>query len=153
MSNRTHILRITTFAAPLALAAALLTGCTSPTTDTTAEGSDATQPASSPPSSTPSETSSAEADSCFLELFDGDDFDETDDHFVLTEPGRYEDLSSLPGAEQDWTDEADSLWVGPAAIVTIWADTGFGGESQVLDPGSELPDADGPSSLELACES
>ncbi len=57
---------------------------------------------------------------CWVHLYDGDNFDEQGDNFRLTEPGRYENLANLPGADQDWTGEADSLRVGANATVTSW---------------------------------
>lgn len=96
--------------------------------------------------------SAVEGDGCYVHLFDADDFDESDDNFKLTEPGRYEDLSGLPDAGQDWTDEADSVRVGSGATVKIWSKTNFEGEATTLDPGSEHPTLDPePLSLELTC--
>lgn len=101
---------------------------------------------------TPSDTNSSNANDCYVELFDGDDFDPDDDHFKLTGPGEYKNLKDLPGADQDWTDEADSVRVGSGAHVTIWSETGFSGEKSTLDPGSKHPDVDvEPSSLKLSC--
>lgn len=103
-------------------------------------------------SSTSSSSDSSEGADCWVELFDADDFDASDDHFKLTKPGRYETLKDLPGASQDWTDEADSMKVGSDATVKIWEKTHFEGSSQTLDPGSSDPDLEhGPSSLELTC--
>lgn len=93
------------------------------------------------------------ANGCYVHLFDGDDFDANDDNFVLTEPGRYADLSDLPGASKDWTDEADSLIVGPNATVIGWSETNFQGTQMIYEPGSRHPDVDDePSSLEMTCE-
>lgn len=95
---------------------------------------------------------SGDASECWVHLYDGDRFDEREPNFRLTEPGRFANLRELPGATQDWTDEADSIRVGPKATVTIWSQTDFQGPSQVLQPGSEHPDLDDePYSLELAC--
>ncbi len=102
--------------------------------------------------STGNSTDTAESGSaCSVHLFDSDDFDESDTNFLLTEPGKYETLKDLPGATQDWTDEADSIKVGSAAHVTIWSEPDFGGTSQQLEPGSAHSDIDEPSSLQLSC--
>lgn len=95
----------------------------------------------------------AEGGDCYIHLFDGDDFDDTDDNFKLTEPGEYKDLKNLPGADEDWTDEADSAKVGSAATVTVWKDTGFSGTSKELKPGSEHASLEPePSSLKMTCD-
>lgn len=89
---------------------------------------------------------------CFVHLFDSEDFRPADGSYLIVEPGRYPNLSGLPGAQRDWTDEADSLRVGPGATVTIWSDTDFTGRATQLEPGSEHRDLrDEPSSLELTC--
>lgn len=100
-----------------------------------------------------SESTADSDDACFIHLFDGDNFDDTDDNFKLTEPGKYETLADLPGADRDWTDEADSLKVGDSATVTIYSEENFEGTSQDLDPGSEHADVDDePRSLEMSCD-
>lgn len=91
-------------------------------------------------------------DGCWVHLFEEDDFDETDDNYRLTEPGRYADLNNLAGAADDWTDEAESIRVGPEATVTFWSETEFRGQPTELGPGSERADLDEePESLELTC--
>lgn len=104
------------------------------------------------PADSAAESDAADHSDCYVHLFDGDDFDEDDSNFILTEPGRYEDLRDLPGADKDWSDEADSLKVGPSATVTIWSEPGFSGTETKLEAGSEEPDLDDePESLELEC--
>lgn len=108
-------------------------------------------PSSGAASTGDSTDTAANGSACSVHLFDSDDFDESDTNFLLTEPGKYETLKDLPGATQDWTDEADSIKVGSAAHVTIWSEPDFGGTSQQLEPGSEHSDIDEPSSLQLSC--
>lgn len=148
--------------ASLGLAVAVSAGCSGSTPLKDAGGGQL-QPAVSPTPTTSDTSSSDETGSngsnasktggdCYVELFDADNFDASDDHVKLTEPGRYSTLKNLPGADQDWTDEADSIKVGPGATVTIWAEPDFKGSSQRLEPGSEHPHVDDePSSLELTC--
>lgn len=131
----------------LALAASLglLAGCSG---DPSVPSGDETSAGDSPSAS--GEASNGQG--CSVILFDSDDLDESDDHFELTEPGRYDDLSELPGAGQDWTDEADSIKVGEGTSATIWSERGFTGESETLEPGSEHPNLGyEPSSLEMTC--
>lgn len=87
-----------------------------------------------------------------MQLFDSDDLDENDDNVTVTDAGRYTDLRSLPGAGTDWTDEADSIRVGPDATVTVWAQTGFAGQSSTLKPGDHAHLDPEPSSLVLDCK-
>lgn len=88
---------------------------------------------------------------CFVHLYDGDNFDETDANYRLEQPGRYGDLSRLPGVDKNWDDEADSMRVGANAHVTAWSEPGFGGEAKEYPPG-DYPDVEPePRSLELTC--
>lgn len=130
-------------------------GTASKVTESTASGSSGSSSSELSGDQT-SESTDPASDSggsdCYVELFDAENFDEGDDHFRLTKPGRYPDLKNLPGADQDWTDEADSIRVGSAANVTIWKDKDFTGTESRLDPGSEHAKVDPePSSLELSC--
>jgi hypothetical protein len=89
---------------------------------------------------------------CFVHLYDDDNFSTADDNFVLTQPGSYTNLDNLPGANQSWTDEADSFKVGSAATVTVYDEENFEGNSKTYQPGSEEPSADiEPSSLKMSC--
>lgn len=88
---------------------------------------------------------------CFVHLFDGDNFDENDDHVIIDEPGEYSDLSDLPNAEEkDWTDEADSFIVGDSTTVTAWTETNFEGDSTVYE-GGEYASVDEPYSMKIIC--
>lgn len=137
---------------PLAMAAivaCLLSGCGSSGGGSTSTGG-ATGVAPPPGAGSGSGDSAASGEGCYIHLYDGNDFKDTD--FKLTKPGSYRDLANLPGASQDWTDEADSAKVGPAATVTIYEDTGFTGQSMTLKPGSDHASLDPePSSLKLRC--
>lgn len=154
---------------PVATAALLLSSCTSDkeqqaqrstTTAESAPASDTTTSVTGADASTTTDsdttggaaTGDTADDGCYVHLFDEDHFDERDRNFRLTQPGKYADLRNLPGADHDWTDEADSIRVGPTATVTIWPRTNFEGQAQTLEPGSEHADLhDEPQSLELAC--
>ncbi|MFA5565552.1 MAG: hypothetical protein WC184_07275 [Acidimicrobiia bacterium] len=114
-----------------------------------------------PPEQSTTTTSDAESsngdssngDGCWVHLYDDDNFKETDDNFRLTEPGRYSDLSNLPGADKDWDDEADSIRVGDSATVTLWSKRDFQGNKLELGSGDEVADLDDePESLELVCD-
>ena len=109
------------------------------------EGTDAT--------TSPDPAGSATAvDGCFVHLFEDEDFDESDDHFILTEPGEYPSIENLPGAPAGWDDEAESIKVGPGATVTIYEDEDFRGRSMELQPGTEIADLeDEAESLKMTC--
>ncbi len=131
--------------APVLAAGLLLAGC----------ANDGNSDSRTEETSAPEDTSSTEegGDGCFIHFFDGDDFDENDDNFKLTEAGEYENLENLPGADQDWTDEADSLKVGESASVTIFSEENFEGDSQDLEPGTEQAGVDlEPQSLKMTCD-
>jgi hypothetical protein len=146
-----HLTRIPR--APLALATvavvALVAGCGGGSSSMGQDGGGSF--GSGPASSSSSSTREAGAD-CYLHLFDADRFSKDDGDFKLTKPGRYASLEHLPGAEQDWTDQADSLRVGSGATVTIWPETKFRGRPLKLKPGSQQPDLDKePASLKMSC--
>ena len=89
---------------------------------------------------------------CSIQLFDGDDFDETDDNVTIAGPGRFANLRDLPDTtEDDWGGEADSFRVGSAATVQVYAQEDFGGATQTYQPGTEQSDADEFYSVEITC--
>lgn len=107
--------------------------------------------AGEPSDNTPTKAASG-GKGCSFHLFDGDDFDKTDDNFKLTKPGDYKSLKDLPGADEDWNDEADSAKVGSNTTVKIWKEKNFKGESKTLKPGSKHPDLEPePSSIKMSC--
>lgn len=89
---------------------------------------------------------------CSVHLWDGKNY--TDDNIVIKAAGRYSNLRNLPNANnQDWSDEADSLKVGSAATVKLWADENFTGASQTLKPGTQIPNlSEEPESIEITCK-
>ncbi len=88
---------------------------------------------------------------CYLQLFDGDSFQGDPDDTVYG-PGRFANLRNLPGTrESDWGGEVDSLRVGSAATVQVWAQENFGGAPQTYGPGTEQTNAEEFYSMEIAC--
>jgi hypothetical protein len=138
----------------LAAAAVVAAGCGGGSSSPNSNGGGTTsQPTASGSNGSPGGASAqAGGAGCYLHLFDAEGLKKSDGDFKLTKPGRYDNLKNLPGASEDWTDEADSLEVGSAAKVTIWPETNFNGESHKLKPGSKHPSVDSePSSLTMSC--
>lgn len=75
--------------------------------------------------------------SCYVRLYDGDNF--TDEQIVVNGPGSFSDLKNLPGANENWSGDADALKTGPKSTVTVWPEEGFKGTSATFDAGAEIP--------------
>ena len=90
-----------------------------------------------PPNTAKASTPNA-GNPCYVHLFDDDNF--ADENDIVYGPGKWSNLRGLPGAtEVDWGGESDSLKVGPAATVKVWANENFQGDSQTFEPGTEMP--------------
>lgn len=91
-------------------------------------------------------------DSCYVHLFDGDNF--SDDNDIIYGAAKWSNLRDLPGAtETDWTGGADSLKVGPSATVKVWEKENFQGRSQTFGPNAQEPKLDTePRSMEITCQ-
>lgn len=88
-------------------------------------------------------------DSCYVQLFDGDNY--TDDNIIVIGPGEYSNLSNLPGADKDWTNEADSFKSGKTTTVTFYTEPDFKGESMTYKGGDSNPSMDEPRSMKITC--
>ena len=89
---------------------------------------------------------------CSIQLFDGDNLDETDDNVTIAGPGRFANLRDLPDTtESDWGGEADSFRVGSTATVQVYAQEDFGGATQTYQPGTEQMSAEEFYSVEITC--
>lgn len=89
------------------------------------------------------------AGACTVQLFDGDNY--SDDNIIVEGPGEFPTLENLPGANKDWNNEADSFKAGENAIVTLWTQTEFRGDSIVFEAGAQEPSIDEPSSMKIRC--
>lgn len=131
----------------LAAAAAVMMSLTTLTTyRLNAQAADARTPDAVQQAKTP-----AADKPCYVQLFDDDNF--TDDNDIIYGPGKFTNLRNLPGAsETDWGGEADSLKVGPAATVKVYASKNFKGKSRTFNPGTEVPNLDDEfESMEITC--
>lgn len=86
---------------------------------------------------------------CTVQLFDGDNY--SDDRIIVEGPGDFPTLKNLPGSTKDWNNEADSFKAGSNAIVTLWTQTEFRGDSIVYEAGAQKPSVDEPSSMKIRC--
>lgn len=58
---------------------------------------------------------------CSVEIWEDENFQDNTD--VIVGPLESTSMKDLPGADKrDWSDEIDSLRVGPKATVTVWQD-------------------------------
>lgn len=98
---------------------------------------------------------------CYVHVFDDKNYDATDDNHMICGPGKWASLRNLAGAVKPiWSDEIESLRVGPKATVIVWADENFTGMSQTYGPGSAIPSlkastpglSDNISSIEIRCQ-
>lgn len=87
---------------------------------------------------------------CFVQLFDGDNY--TDDNIIVKGPGEYSDLKNLPGANKNWTNEADSFKSGKNTTVTFYSEINFQGESVTFKNGEEKSSMNEPSSMKITCK-
>ncbi len=75
---------------------------------------------------------------CWVKVFEDYHFSKEDNSDVIEGPGRWPTMVHLPGAAYtDWSDEIDSLIVGPNARVTVWEDRYYGGDQRVFESGDE----------------
>jgi hypothetical protein len=74
---------------------------------------------------------------CYVKVYDGERFAGQGD--FLNGPRRYATLAAdLPNGAS-WALRIRSLQVGPAATVTVWADTDFRGRSMEVGPDRAFP--------------
>lgn len=86
---------------------------------------------------------------CEMTLFDGDDF--TDDFITIKGPGEFPDLNNLPNTDKKWSNEGDSFKAGENAIVTLFTEPNFKGDSTTYEAGAEEGSVDEPRSIKIQC--
>jgi hypothetical protein len=67
---------------------------------------------------------------CWVELYEDSDFDVDDSYVRIKGPFEAGSLEALAG--QDWSDEIQSIMVGPSATVFAYEDPGFSGTEVVF---------------------
>lgn len=133
-------------------------GATSQTNGNTASAAQANS--NSPAASVAQGAATADCGTCWVHVFDDKNFKATDDNHKICGPGAWPHLRNLTGAAKlNWSDEIESLKVGPGATVVVWTGEQFTGTSHTFNPGTEkitlkdLPGlSDNISSLEIKCQ-
>jgi hypothetical protein len=113
-----------------------------------------------PATSTSQSGGTADCGNCWVHIYDDKNFKATDDNHKICGPGAWPNLRNLAGAiKLNWSDEIESLRVGPGATVIVWTGEQFTGTSHTFNPGTEkitLKDmpgfSDNISSLEIKCQ-
>ncbi|MDR4496246.1 MAG: hypothetical protein AB7P17_03360 [Nitrospirales bacterium] len=67
---------------------------------------------------------------CWVELYEDTEFDVDDPHIRIKGPFEAGSLEALAG--QDWSDEIESLIVGPSATIFVYKDPSFSGTEAVF---------------------
>lgn len=95
-------------------------------------------------------------DDCYVILYDGDRFNDgnpDEDSIKIRGPGEFANLDQLEGANESWTNEADSFKVGDGASATVWEQTDFKGASSQYAGPAKQPSADAePGSMKIQCQ-
>lgn len=92
---------------------------------------------------------------CWVELYEDTDFDVDDPYVRIKGPFEAGSLEALAG--QDWSDEIQSILVGPNAIMFAYEDPGFSGTevvfvaNQKVGELAELNMSDDIESLKVQC--
>ena len=76
--------------------------------------------------------------SCWIEIFEDDNFDQDDPHVKVMGPREYASLKDLGG--RDWNDDIESLMVGPNTTVKAYSKKDFKGTEIAFTPDQRVPD-------------
>ena len=74
---------------------------------------------------------------CWIEVFDDDEFDESDPHVKIQGPAEYATLKDVYG--RDWNNDIESVIVGSNATVHAWMDKAFRGPEITFTQGQSVP--------------
>ena len=72
--------------------------------------------------------------SCWVEIYEDNDFDQDDPHAVIQGPAEFASLKGVGG--RDWSDDIESVIVGPNATVKAYSDKDFKGTELAFTPTS-----------------
>jgi hypothetical protein len=73
---------------------------------------------------------------CWVEIYEDDNFDQDDPHVILEGPQEFATLKNLGG--RDWTDDIESIIVGPGATVKAYSKRDFQGTEVTFTPNQRV---------------
>lgn len=86
---------------------------------------------------------------CWVWIYSDDEFEGPND--ILCGPFKRSNMIKLPNAHvTDWSEEINSMKIGPNATLRIWEDVDFEGYSKFYNPGTVKTDFDEDSDVEQA---
>ncbi|HJU05447.1 MAG TPA: beta/gamma crystallin domain-containing protein [Nitrospiraceae bacterium] len=74
---------------------------------------------------------------CWVEIFEDDEFDQDDPHAVIQGPAEFATLKGVGG--RDWSDDIESVIVGPSATVKAYSHKDFEGTEVAFTPNQRVP--------------
>lgn len=80
----------------------------------------------------------AMVDGCWAEIFEDDDFDQSDPHVMLRGPFESATLKNLAG--RNWNNDIESLVMGPRATMYAYEEKDFKGTEIVFAPNQRVKD-------------
>ena len=93
---------------------------------------------------------------CWIEVFDDTKYDDNNPHLLLQGPKEYATLKDLQG--KDWSNDIESVIVGPGATVRAYKERDFKGPEFVFASGQHIPKlskldmSNEIESMKIACE-
>ena len=78
------------------------------------------------------------ADGCWAEIYEDDDFDQSDPHIVLKGPFEAASLKDLAG--RNWNNDIESIVMGPRATMYAYKDKDFKDTEIVFAPNQRVKD-------------
>ena len=75
---------------------------------------------------------------CWVEIFDDEKYDNNKPHVKIMGPNQFATLKDLSG--KNWSNEIESLIVGPSATVHAFKEKDFKGTEAAFTPGQRVPD-------------
>src|SRR5262245_49993026 len=74
---------------------------------------------------------------CYVEIFDDDEYDESDPHVKIQGPAEFATLKDVYG--RNWNNDIESVIVGRNATVHAWMAKDFTGPEITFTPGQRVP--------------
>jgi hypothetical protein len=74
---------------------------------------------------------------CWIEVFDDSEYDADDPHVTIQGPAEFATLKDVNG--RDWSNDIESVIVGPSATVHAFKEKDFRGPEIAFTPGQRVP--------------